>query len=136
MEIKKEHEAFEKYCIDVFSMCPASGCFDRELEDPEFYESIDTHRLWKLWQLISQTQAIPEGFVLIPAVFPEFKAQILAEQEVEATSKRIDDKFRGGVEFTDEKKAHLIQMNVGERRQLFRDFFEMMTDLEQINDSH
>ncbi len=37
-------------------------CF--ELEDDGFYESLETHRLWVLWQLKAQT--IPEGFVLVP----------------------------------------------------------------------
>lgn len=131
MEIQNDREAFEKFCFDQFLMSPSDGCF--ELEDDGFYESLETHRLWVLWQLKAQT--IPEGFVLIPTIFPESKAQIFAEQEVEALSKRKDDKFRGGLEFSEEKKAHLIRMNAGELRQIFRDFFKMMIDLEQLNES-
>ncbi len=91
-------------------------------------------RLGEFYSKQAKAQAVPEGFILISTVFPESKAQILAEQEVEARSKRIDDKFRGGLEYSDEKKACLIRMETGERRQLFRDFFEMMTDLEKINE--
>ena len=90
---------------------------------------------WWMFAEVAKAQVAPEGFVLIPTIFPESKAQIFAEQEVEAMSKRIDDKFRGGLEFSDEKKAHLIRMNAGERRQIFRDFFKMMSDLELLNDS-
>lgn len=64
MDIQKEREAFEKYCFEVFLMSPTDGHFDRELQDPDFYESVDTHRLWKLWQ--TKAQAVPEGFVLVP----------------------------------------------------------------------
>jgi hypothetical protein len=90
---------------------------------------------WWMFAEVAKAQVAPEGFVLIPTIFPESKAQIFAEQEVEAMSKRIDDKFRGGLEFSDEKKAHLIRMNASERRQIFRDFFKMMSDLELLNDS-
>ena len=62
MDIEKEREAFEKYCFEVFLMSPSDGHFDRELQDPEFYESVDTHRLWKLWQ----AKAVPDGYVLMP----------------------------------------------------------------------
>ncbi|WP_180171361.1 hypothetical protein [Acinetobacter sp. YH12023] len=58
MDIKKEREVFEKYCFEVFLMSPSDGHFDRELQDPEFYESVDTHRLWKLWQ--AKAHAVPE----------------------------------------------------------------------------
>lgn len=64
MDIQKEREAFENYCLEVLLMSPSDGHFERELEDPEFYESTDTHRLWKLWQ--DKAQAVPEGFVLVP----------------------------------------------------------------------
>ena len=90
---------------------------------------------WWMFAEVAKAQVAPEGFVLIPTIFPESKAQIFAEQEVEAMSKRIDDKVRGGLEFSDEKKAHLIRMNASERRQIFRDFFKMMSDLELLNDS-
>ena len=62
MEIQNEREAFEKFCFEQFLMSPSDGCF--ELEDDGFYESLETHRLWMLWQLKAQT--IPEGFVLVP----------------------------------------------------------------------
>ncbi|HCN35598.1 MAG TPA: hypothetical protein DIS99_13445 [Acinetobacter johnsonii] len=62
MEIKNEREAFEKFCFEQFLMSPSDSCF--ELEDDGFYESLETHRLWMLWQLKAQT--IPEGFVLVP----------------------------------------------------------------------
>lgn len=31
MDIQEEREAFEKFCLDELLMCPASGCFKREL---------------------------------------------------------------------------------------------------------
>lgn len=107
-------------------------------DDAETLELLITRaiQLGELFAIrVAKPQDVPEGFVLIPTIFPESKAQIFAEQEVEAMSKRIDDKFRGGLEFSDEKKAHLIRMNAGERRQIFRDFFKMMSDLELLNDS-
>lgn len=64
MDLQKEREVFEKYCFEVLLMSPSDGHFERELEDPEFYESVDTHRLWKLWQ--AQAQTVPDGFVLVP----------------------------------------------------------------------
>lgn len=64
MDLQEEREAFERYCFEVLLMSPSDGHFERELEDPEFYESVDTHRLWKLWQ--AKHQAIPDGFVLVP----------------------------------------------------------------------
>ena len=75
MDLQKEREAFEKYCFEVLLMSPSDGHFERELEDPEFYESVDTHRLWKLWQ----AQAVPEGFVLVPV--KEIKEWYLDESE-------------------------------------------------------
>ena len=63
MDIQKEREAFEKYCFEVFLMSPTDGHFDRELQNPDFYESVDTHRLWNLWQ--AKAQAVPDGFVLV-----------------------------------------------------------------------
>lgn len=65
MDIQEERESFEQFCIDTFLMCPASGCFKREQDDVEFYEDVDTHRLWHLWQLKAKAQATPEGFVLV-----------------------------------------------------------------------
>ncbi|RSE25188.1 DUF551 domain-containing protein [Acinetobacter johnsonii] len=41
-------------------MSPSDGCF--ELEDDGFYESLETHRLWVLWQLKTKAQAVSEGF--------------------------------------------------------------------------
>lgn len=75
MEIQNEREAFEKFCFEQFLMSPSDGCF--ELEDDGFYESLETHRLWMLWQLKAQT--IPEGFVLVPV--KEIKTWYLDDSE-------------------------------------------------------
>lgn len=55
---------FEQYCIDEFSMCHDDGDFERDADG--FYESIETERLWRIWELqIAKAQAVPEGFVLV-----------------------------------------------------------------------
>ena len=145
MDINKEKIAHEKHLLSQgvdFKYLP--NIQYNELENvyelielgEEYSEALnEINSSWCTWQA-AKAQAVPDGFIVIPTVFPESKAQILAEQEVETMSKRIDDKFRGGLEYSDEKKAHLVRMNVGERRQIFRDFFKMLDDLEQLNDSH
>lgn len=75
MDIQKEREAFEKYCFDIFLMSPSDGCF--EIDDDGFYESLETHRLWKLWQ--AKSQAVPEGFVLVPRELSADEARKHAE---------------------------------------------------------
>ena len=141
MAIQKNKEAFEKWfkTTGFYENAQDSAIYNEAPFDVfninnGFYRNHYVQLSWETWQAATAL-SVTEGFVLIPTIFPESKAQIFAEQKVEAMSKRIDDKFRGGLEFSDEKKAHLIRMNTGEQRQIFRDFFKMMSDLELLNDS-
>ena len=143
MEIQKENQLLKQFekTITFKRFFSTLLRFDEDLDcfiATEKWRDKEAELLsaaWWMFAEVAKAQVAPEGFVLIPTIFPESKAQIFAEQEVEAMSKRIDDKFRGGLEFSDEKKAHLIRMNTGEQRQIFRDFFKMMSDLELLNDS-
>lgn len=85
MDIQKEREAFEKYCCEVFLMSSSDGHFDREFEDPEFYESVDTHRLWKLWQ--EKAQAVPAKLVLEleKGRFKKYEFKALLHQSLRAS---------------------------------------------------
>lgn len=74
---------------------------------------------------------LSDEFVLVPKVFPESQALELAKTKVEAKSKRIDDKYRDGTEYSEEKKSQLIKIHVGENKNLFIDFFRMLDQLEQ-----
>ena len=135
MEQFKKTNTFKYFYSTLLRFDESLNCFVAT----EKWRDKEAELLTAAWWMFAEacaTQAMPAGFILIPTVFPESKAQILAEQEVETMSKRIDDKFRDGLEYSDEKKAHLVRMNVGERRQIFRDFFKMLDDLEQLNDSH
>lgn len=61
----RDVKPFEQYCIDEFSMCHDDGDF--ECDALGFYESVETERLWRIWELqAAKAQAVPEGFVLVP----------------------------------------------------------------------
>lgn len=106
MDFLEEKEAFEKYCFEVFLMSPSDGHFDRESEDPEIYESVDTHRLWTLWQ--AKAQAVPEGFILVP------KDQFESMNEFKDLYKRAITnarKRKGQLNW-----AHVVSLGVGSSR--------------------
>lgn len=86
---------------------------------------------WWMFAELAKAQAVPEGFVLIPKVFPEEKALNLAKQKTEEQSKRIDDKFRHGIEYSENKKASISRDKVGAMKNLHTDFFLMIEELEQ-----
>jgi hypothetical protein len=55
----RDVKPFEQYCIDEFSMCHGDGDFERDVLG--FYESIETERLWRVWELqAAKAQAVPE----------------------------------------------------------------------------
>lgn len=57
----RDVKPFEQYCIDEFSMCHDDGDFERDVLG--FYESIETERLWRVWELqAAKAQAVPEWF--------------------------------------------------------------------------
>lgn len=66
----RDVKPFEQYCIDEFSMCHDDGDFERDVLG--FYESIETERLWRVWELqAAKAQAVQEGYILIPKKMPD-----------------------------------------------------------------
>ena len=61
----RDVKPFEQYCIDEFSMCHDDGDFERDVQG--FYESVETERLWRVWELQAAKASVAEGFVLVSA---------------------------------------------------------------------
>lgn len=91
MDIQKERESFEQFCMNTFLMCPCSGHFEREQDDVEYYEDVDTHRLWHLWQLKAKAQ------------------EVLDQLDVNSILHDIDCYFDSGLSNTERTANNLLQ---------------------------
>ena len=65
MDLQKEREAFEKECR---LLCYKGNMVMSNLGS--FYNNEQTNWMWQMW-LSAKTQAVPEGFVLVPREMPK-----------------------------------------------------------------
>lgn len=88
MDIQKEREAFEDwYCKNHTGLKQSDLAKFRTLSDYSFSDSLKINISWEAWQAAT-TQAVPEGFVLVP----KLSANYLFNQVPELGFKHQDEK--------------------------------------------
>lgn len=122
MDIQEAKKAFEDWVKNISGLNS-----DFEIGCNGQYKSDVIYFAWSAWQA---AQTMPEGFFLVPKVFPEEKALNLAKQKIEEASKRNSEKYRIG-EFSEDSKAFIIRNELGAMKNLHRDFSRMAEELEQ-----
>lgn len=95
------------------------------IKDDEYYENLDTHRLWVLWQLKTKAKAVPEEFILVPIKLPEDAIYSLARKRFEK-GQSLWNKFG---QFSESNKERWIQSEMNIIKNLYIDFLRTFESL-------